>query len=134
MELLIPFDYSDLGLLGLRICVAAIFLKHGLMKQGVWKKKPSAQEPASMLAIMKILSIAEPLGAIAVLFGFMTQLAAAGLAIIMIGAIWTKIKVWKIPFYAKDNTGWEFDFMILGACIALICIGPGSLSLEFFNT
>ena len=123
-------QYSDWGLLALRVAIAAIFLQHGLMKKGMWKMQPSEQMPAKMINQMRLLSIAEPLGAMAILFGFLTQWAAIGLGIIMLGAITFKTKVWHTPFMAQDKTGWELDFLILAACIALLLNGAGAISLD----
>jgi len=123
-------QFTDLGLLALRIAVGAIFLVHGFQKWAMWKMQPSEQMPANMLAMMKFLSVVEPLGGFAVLTGFLTQLAALGLGIIMIGAIAMKKSMMKVSFTAMDKTGWEFDFMILAATIALFIFGAGSISLD----
>ena len=126
------FQFGDWGLLALRIAVGVIFLYHGAHKFGMWKMAPSPQMPAGMLWIMRFLSIVEPVGGLAVLLGFMAQPAAAGLGIIMLGAIWFKIKKWGIPFSASDKGGWEFDFMILAACVAILLLGAGSWSVDKF--
>lgn len=91
--------------------------------------QPSEQLPASMLQIGRILSITEPLGAIAMTFGFLTQIAAVGFSIIMVGAIASKRKT-KTPFWAQDKTGWELDFIILAANIALFFLGAGQISID----
>jgi uncharacterized membrane protein YphA (DoxX/SURF4 family) len=49
----------------------------------------------------------------------------------MLGALWHKMFKWKIPFLAADKTGWEFDFILLGAAIALLFIGAGIYSLDY---
>jgi putative oxidoreductase len=121
---------SDAGLLALRIALGAIFLAHGTQKWAMWKMQPSAQMPANMLTTIKFLSIVEPLGGLAVLVGFLTQFAAVGLGIVMIGAIGVKVRMMKEPFTAPGKTGWEFDFMILAGAIALLFFGAGSISLD----
>jgi putative oxidoreductase len=123
-------QFSDLGLLALRIAVGTIFLVHGIQKWAMWKMQPSEQMPANMLVMMKFLSVVEPLGGLAVFIGFLTQLAALGLGIIMIGAIVVKRKVMKVSFTAMDKTGWEFDLIILAATIALFIFGGGVVSLD----
>lgn len=121
---------SNIGLLALRIAIAAIFWGHGRQKRRMWTMQPSEQMPAQMIAIMKFLSIVEPLGALAVLTGFLTRPAAAGLGIIMLGAIRFKLMKWKVPFTSMDKIGWEFDLIILSACVALISAGGGLWSLD----
>lgn len=83
-----------------------------------------------MLTKMKILSIFEPLGGLAMVFGFLTQFAAVGLAIIMIGAADAKIRGWHKKF--SEPGGWELDFIIFIANIALLILGAGAISLDRF--
>ena len=123
-------QYGDIGLLALRLALGVIFWVHGRSKWGMWKMQPTEQMPAKMISRMRSLSIAEPLGAVAVLLGLLTQLAAAGFCIIMLGAIWMKKRTWKTSFMSTQTTGWEFDFFILGVSLALIVLGSGSFSLD----
>ncbi len=109
-------QYPDYGLLFLRIAVAATFLAHGPKKLN-----------GSMGGFMTFIGVCETLGALAVLLGVLTQWAALGLGIIMCGAIYKKNMEWHVPFAAKDKMGWEFDLMILAACIALLTLGAGSM-------
>ena len=110
--------YSDWGLLALRLAIGIIFLYHGTSKL------------KNIASFFGFIGIMETIGSIAVLAGFLTQLAALGLGIIMLGAIYKKINEWHIPFWAKDNTGWEFDLMILGGCVALLFLGGGSIAVD----
>jgi len=126
------YNYGDWGPLALRIAVGVIFLVHGVKKFKMWKMQSSDQMPKGMLNLMRFLSIVEPLGGLAILAGFMTQLAAVGLGLIMLGALRFKIFVWKTPFYMPDKNGWEIDLIILAAVVALLFIGPGALSLDWF--
>jgi len=119
---------SDWALVALRLGVGASFLAHGIQKSAMWKMQPSAQMPAGMLSILRLLSIVEPLGAVAVLVGFLTQPAAAGFAIIMLGAI--RLKAVQMHRGFTGDGGWELDFMLLAAAIALFISGAGKLSLD----
>lgn len=123
---------SSLGLLAIRLAIGAIFWVHGTQKKAMRKAQPSEKMPADLLSKMKILSYVEPLGALAMFAGFFTKIAAVGLAVIMLGAIYMKRETWKVPFTAWDKTGWEFDLMILAGCIALVAMGPGYWSLDAF--
>lgn len=116
------------GLPALRIGVGVIFLVHGYQKNKYWKQQPSVEMPAKMLNLMKFLSIAEVLGGLAILFGFLTQLAAMGLGIIMVGAARMKMTKWGKKF--TGDGGWELDFMILSACMALYFFGAGAYGLD----
>ncbi len=122
--------WSDLALLALRVTVAAIFWVHGRSKAGMWKAQPSQQLPAPMLNLMRTLSVAEPLGALAMLTGVLSQLAAIGFMLVMAGAMFLKIRVWKTPFFAHEKSGWEFDLILLAAAFVLLILGPGAYSLQ----
>ncbi len=122
--------FSDTGILVLRFAIGIIFLVHGTMKWSMWNMQPSEQLPASMLAILKILSIAEPLGAVAIILGFLTPYAALGLSIIMVGAITIKINMMNLGFMAQQSTGWEFDFLVLTSLVSILFVGAGKFSLD----
>lgn len=119
---------SDWALVVLRLGVAVIFAVHGIQKLAMWKMQPSAQMPASMLSTLRLLSVVEPLGAVALLIGFLTQPAALGFAIIMVGAI--QLKAGRMHRGFAGDGGWEFDFILLAAAIALVFLGAGGISLD----
>jgi putative oxidoreductase len=121
---------NDLALLLLRIGVGSIFIVHGLHKRRLWKVQPSAQMPAGFLRTLRFLSIAEPAGGIAVLFGFLTQLAALGLALVMLGALRFLITKAHRKFTGENVPGWEFEFMLLLVAIALTIMGGGRFALD----
>src|SRR3989441_11469470 len=122
-------QFSDFALLALRIALGAVFLTHGLGKRKMWSMQPSAQLPASMLRNLRILSIAEPAGGLGVLFGFLTQLAALGLVIAMLGAL--QFLITKVHRnFTGENTGWEFEFMLLIVALALVIMGGGKYALD----
>ena len=110
---------GDWGLLALRLAIGIIFVYHAKAKLG-----------GKMGGFMQFIGVCEMAGGIALIAGFLTQLAALGLGIIMLGAIYKKINEWKIPFWSQNNTGWEFDFLILAGCIALILNGAGSIAVD----
>lgn len=121
--------HQDWGILILRLAVALLFLYHGSQKWALWSAAPGGM-PSGMLSLMRFLSIVEPIGAIAVAFGFLTRWATLGLGIIMLGAINTKITVMHMGFVGSGGAGWEFDTMILASLIALLFIGAGKISID----
>ncbi len=123
-------QYNDIALLALRLALGSIFLAHGLSKRPMWKAQPSEQLPQSMLNILRLLSVCEPLGAIAVFAGFLTQLAVVGLAIIMSGAMFLKITKYKAPFITVMKPGWGYDFTLFMICISLLITGAGAIALD----
>lgn len=119
---------SDWALLVLRVGVGVTFLVHGIQKRAMWKMQPSAQMPAGLLSILRLLSIAEPLGGVAAITGFLTQLAAAGFVIVMLGAINLKARQMRRGF--TGDGGWELDYVLLSGVIALVILGAGRISLD----
>lgn len=122
--------FGDFGLVALRLAIGIIFLVHGTLKWKMWGMEPSENLSAAMLTIFKILSIAEPLGAGAIIVGFLTPYAAIGLSIIMIGVLNLKINVMHLGFMARQGTGWEFEIMILAGLLCLLLLGPGKISVD----
>lgn len=123
-------QFSDIALFVLRVGIAAVFMVHGM-----WKIENGKQMATSMGMLgggwfFTGLGVAEFFGSLALLSGFLTQIAAVGLAIIMIGAIYLKSCKWNVKFTAHDKTGWEFDLVILTVCIAIFILGAGKIALD----
>lgn len=116
-------SHSDWGLFVLRLVIGIIFIYHGLMK---WPLNPEAPW------YMTVLAFAEPLGGLAMILGALTQWAALGLSIIMLGAIYMKMTGFgQAPLDVFGTFGkWELDLMILAGCVALLFVGAGKMSLD----
>jgi len=83
--------------------------------------------PAGMILMLGMIELVASIGLI---FGFYVQLAALLLGIVMVGATGMKIMKWHVPFAAMDKTGWEFDFVLLAANIAIILSGGGAIGIQ----
>jgi putative oxidoreductase len=119
------------ALLALRIIVAIIFFHAGIAKWFLWSIEPTEGFPVWLHYMMLFLSIAEPIGAAALLVGFLTRAAAACLAIVMIGSIPVSHFLMSVPFFtAPQLPGWDANLMILGACLALAAFGGGAWSVD----
>lgn len=119
------YRHGDWGLLALRLAVGVIFIYHGFDK---WTMDTVGY-------IMPILKYAEPIGGVALILGVLTQLAALGFVIIMLGAIYMKASGFgQQPLDVLGSFGgqggWEFDLVILAGCIALLLSGAGRMSLD----
>jgi len=123
-------QFADFALLALRLALGAIFLTHGLGKRKMWRLQPSAQLPAGMLTKLRILSIAEPAGGLGLIFGFLTQLAALGLVIAMLGALQFLITKVHRKWTGENSAGWEFEFMLLVVALAIAMLGGGKYALD----
>ena len=119
--------FSDAGLLLLRLMVAVVFLDSG------WNhlKNPAERSRSigASTGFTVLLGTAEVLGSMGVAFGVLTQLAAIGLILLMLGAIQKKIFVWKIGFWGGRAYGWHYDLMLLVMNLVILVTGGGRLSL-----
>lgn len=121
-------QYNNVGLLVLRIAVAAIFIYHALPK--LKNARVMAQMMGTQTAMVFALGAVEFLSSLGLVFGFYTQLASLLLGVVMIGAIGMKIMKWNAPFSAMDKTGWEFDLVLLAASIAILLGGGGTIGIQ----
>ncbi|HWI90675.1 MAG TPA: DoxX family protein [Flavisolibacter sp.] len=121
--------FQNACLLFLRIVIAAIFFVAAYFKFPFWSSAPQGMSPF-LLFTTKLLSIAEPLGATAILIGFLTRWASVGLIIIMIGAIYVSQFVYHINFVMPTGPGWDFPLMVMAGCFVLLAFGAGGWSLE----
>ena len=103
--------FVDFGLLALRLMVAVVFVSSG------WSHATKAEERSRSIGISKgftlILGMAELAGGFGVAFGVLTQLAALGLILVMLGAIYKKIFVWHTGFWGEKASGWHYDLMFV---------------------
>lgn len=121
-------QFSDVGLLVLRLAIAAIFIYHSVPK--LKNSKGMAQMMGSSAGMVFTLGAVEFLSSLGLIFGVYIQLAALLLAIVMLGALGMKIMKWNMPFSAMDKTGWEFDLILLAANVFILLNGGGGLSIQ----
>ncbi len=120
-------QYADAGILLLRLMVAVIFATSG------WNHLKDPEARSKSIGMSKgftaFLGAAELLGGLGVAFGVLTQAAALGLIVIMLGAIQKKISVWHTGFWGKHFDGWHYDLMLIVMNIAIILTNGGKYSL-----
>lgn len=119
--------YNNIGLFLLRLAIGIVFTYHALPKlKGAKIMSQAMGMPAGMIFMLGMVEFLSSLG---IALGIYTQLAALLLAIVMIGAIYFKTVKWHMPFSAIDQTGWEFDLILLAGNIAILLGGGGSMVL-----
>ena len=129
----IPLDWAPLVL---RIALGAVFIVHGYPKLFKDFKGTAGFlsgigfKPGVFWAL--VLGAAEFFGGIAMLIGFLTEIAAGLLTISMTAATLVKIFKWKVPFTKGADAGWEWDLVILAGLIALVILGPGRFAVSVF--
>jgi len=120
-------SFTDYGLLFLRIMAGAIFADSGYNDL----KDPDAR--SKNLGLPKnftlFLAVAELAGGVALIVGFLQQLAAIGLILIMLGAIQKKLMVWKTGFWGKDGLGWSYEMTIISMLLVILFSDGGRFVL-----
>ena len=121
---------QEAALVLLRLVVAAVFLYAGTAKWPLWST-PMEGMSALMHNLIRFLAIVEPLGAVALLLGFLTRWAAAGLAIIMVGAVFfSRITMHTALFTGPKGAGLDYNFLLLAGSVALVAFGAGRWSVD----
>jgi putative oxidoreductase len=122
--------YADIALLLLRLMVAIVFASSG------WSHVTRPAERSKSIGMSKgftlFLGAAELAGSLGLVFGVLTQLAAAGLVLLMLGAIQKKIFVWHTGFWGKDGYGWHYDLMMIVMCLVIMFTGGGRIAIMHF--
>jgi putative oxidoreductase len=103
--------FTDLGLLLLRLMVGVVFITSGYnhLKDPEVRSKSIGMSKGFTI----FLGIAEVAGSLGVSFGVLTQLAAFGLILLMLGAIQKKIFVWHTGFWGEKTYGWHYDLIFV---------------------
>ena len=123
------------GILLLRVVIGLTFAAHGAQKLFGWFGGPG---PAGTTAFFQNLGFRAPalmaltaglaeLSGVLFALGFVTPLAALGLAVVMLNAIGTVH--WRKGFWVMAG-GYEFNLALLSVAIAVAATGPGRFSID----
>ena len=119
--------FTDLGLLVLRLMVGIVFLPSG------WNHLTDPETRSKSIGMSKgfaiVLGAAELAGALGVMFGVLTQIAAIGLILVMLGAIQKKIFVWHTGFWGEKASGWHYDLMLVVMNLVILFTSGGKYVL-----
>lgn len=121
----------SLGIALVRIITGCVFLAHGYQKffvfgiAGATGAFGQMGVPAPTI-IAPLVAVVELVGGIALILGLLTRLAALGLAIDMLGAIF--IVHLKNGFFLPN--GVEFALTLCVSCLGLVIAGAGALSID----
>ena len=143
MKILKPLFSTDQGIaaLVLRVALGLVFFPHGAQKVFGWfggygyaSTMAFFTQTLGIPAFFGFLAIvAEFAGAIALVFGFMTRLAAFGIAVTMAVAMATVH--WQHGFFMNWSgqqlgEGFEYHLLAIGIAAALIVTGGGRWSVD----
>ena len=119
--------FTDLNLLLLRLMVGLIFITSGYshLKNPTERSKSIGMSKGFTI----FLGMAEVAGALGVAFGVLTQLAAFGLILLMLGAVGKKIFAWHTGFWGEKNSGWNYEMTIILMNLVIACTNGGAYVL-----
>lgn len=125
----------------LRVVLGAVMFPHGAQKLLGWFGGPGfrgtmgfftgTMHLPALLAVLVI--VAESFGAIALVAGLLTRVAAAGIAAVMVGAIVTTHAAngfFMNWFGNQAGEGFEYHLLAIGIAVALMITGGGRASLD----
>jgi putative oxidoreductase len=115
--------FTAYALVFLRLMAGLVFIDSGYNDL----KSPGTRSTSLGLpkGLLVFLGVAELLGGIAIIVGFLAQLASVGLILIMLGALQKKIFVWKTGFWGKDGLGWNYELIIVSMLLVILCTNGG---------
>jgi putative oxidoreductase len=116
-------QFSDAALLFMRLLLGLVFITSGW--NHVKDTVARAKSIGLSVGFTRFLGLAELAGGLGVAFGVLTQLAALGLILIMLGAIQKKIFVWHTGFWGRHSDGWHYDLLFVAMCLVIATTGGG---------
>lgn len=132
---------DDTATMILRVLLGVVFFPHGMQKLLGWFGGPGFEGTMGFftgtLGIPVIFAflaiIAEGLGALGLITGFLTRLSAFGIAVNMAVAVY--MLHWQNGFFMnwfgkQAGEGYEYHLLVIAMAIALIIKGGGKLSVD----
>jgi putative oxidoreductase len=130
---------SDLGSLILRVVTGVVMFPHGAQKVLGWFGGYGFSGTLGYLVglgiptpIAVLVIFGEFLGALGLIFGFLTRLSALGIGIIMIGAASFHIPNGFFINWAgsQQGEGYEFHLLMIAISVVLFIKGAGKASID----
>ena len=124
-----------------RLTVGLVMLPHGLQKTlGVFGGlgfNATMELLTTKLGLPWLIALlvimAESVGAVALIAGFMTRFCAASLAVVMAGAVLMahgQNGFFMNWFGVQQGEGFEYHLLVIGACLSLVISGAGAFSVD----
>lgn len=134
---------DELAPLILRITVGGVVLMHGFQKLLGWF---GGHGPGPTMdafekwfglpyALTFLVIMSDSFGALFLLLGFLTRVAAASIGLVMLGAMFIVHGRWGfyMNWYSEPRgEGIEFHLLVLGMAIVLTILGGGKASLDAY--
>ncbi len=118
--------HPDIALLILRIIAGLIFILHGKEKfTKEWSKSKGIPYPIGILAGIGMVA-----GGLGIIVGLLTQIAAIGPLIVMIGAVYFHKFKWGHPFASSKGPSYEYPLILALIALLFILTGAGAYSID----
>lgn len=137
---LIQTDDDPVSLV-LRLALAIVFFPHGAQKVLGWFGGGGlggtiaffSQNLGIPAPVTVLVATAEFFGALGLLLGLLTRVGAAGIGLVMLGAVY--LIHWNFGFFMnwtgmQAGEGFEFHILALGLAVALLLKGGGRWSVD----
>ncbi len=131
---------NDIIPIFLRLTLGAVMFPHGAQKVLGWFGgggfKATLEGMTGMglpAAVVVMVMIAEFLGSLGLIFGFLTRLSALGVIGVMLGAIFTVHRQYGffMNWMGKQaGEGFEYHLLAIGIAVALLVRGGGAFSID----
>ena len=122
----------DVGILILRVTLGIVLIPHGVykfQKKDFFDKK-WREEYGLPVGSVLLTGIVQVVGGLAIILGVYGSLAALIQVLVMVVATWVSIWKHREPFLSTpEGKGWDVNFLLIGALIALVFLGSGEWSL-----
>ncbi len=125
----------------LRLALGLVILPHGLQKVFGWFGGGGLAGTAGFfeqglgvpVILASLVIAAEFLGALGLITGFLSRVSAAGIGMVMIGAVY--LVHWNVGFFmnwsgGQSGEGFEYHILALALALAVVVRGGGSLSVD----
>jgi uncharacterized membrane protein YphA (DoxX/SURF4 family) len=89
---------------------------------------PDENATLQFAAVQYAVTWGEILGGVALLLGLLTRLAALGLIVIQLGAIY--FVTLPLGLTGEGGAGYEYNLVLIATCLVLMIQGPGGWSLD----
>ncbi len=132
---------KEYGALILRLALGVVMFPHGAQKLLGWfggsgfagTMHHFTENMGIPYLVALLVVLAESLGAIGLVVGALTRIAAFGIGCVMVGAIVTVH--WQYGFFmnwsgSKAGEGFEYHILAIGICLALLLRGAGAFSVD----
>ena len=130
---MMPGVRFDLALVALRLASSSAFLYHGsailVGAFGGPGPREFAQSHGWSISVAYLVGLVQVVGAVAVFTGVLARVAAAGLVVVMVGAI---VLVHLRNGFDVSNGGFEYALTQMLVNLAIVLAGPGQYSVSRF--